>query len=55
MIEILYCPITNEIFLFSGLFELDEKKKVMTIYVYGRNKYKIIKVNAKSLTHLGWL
>lgn len=55
MTEVLYCPVTNEIFIFSGLFELNANKKVMTIYVYGRSGYKITKINAKSLTHLGWL
>lgn len=57
MIEILYCPILNELLLFEGKFELTGK--TVTVFVAGRKKLgmkinnKVINVN--SLVHIGWL
>jgi len=54
MIEILYCPINNELLLFTGAFEIDTKKNTMTLYLQTkRNRIKI--VEASQLVHIGWL
>jgi len=54
--EILYCPISNELFLFSGVYKLDTKKMEMTLYLYcSRNKVKKRKQKVISLKHIGWL
>lgn len=55
MSEILYDQVNNVLFLFSGEFELDTEKKVMTLYVYGKNRKSIKLIDAKNLTHIGWL
>lgn len=63
MIEVLYDPINNEIYLFNGKFEVDTKRLTITIYVMGykklgmalKSKNKTIKVNAKDVVHIGWL
>lgn len=55
MTEVLYCPVSNRIFLFSGVFELDTEKKVMTLYVYGEKRRDIELLDSKNLVHIGWL
>ena len=55
MTEILYCPMSNELVLFSGIFEVDAEKKVMTLYVYGKNRKGVRLLNSKNLVHIGWL
>jgi hypothetical protein len=63
MTEVLYDPINNEIYLFNGMFEVDTKGYTVTIYVAGSKKLGIalksdcnfLKVDAKSLVHIGWL
>lgn len=54
MIEILYSPKHNELFLFTGCFEIDDNKKTMTLYLIG-NRKKIVHLESKDLTHVGWL
>ena len=54
MIEILYDPINNELFLFTGAFEVDVEKKTMTLYLQTRRK-RIKIVEATQLAHIGWL
>lgn len=51
MTEVLYCPINNELLLFTGVFLTHEN--VMTIYGYANKKMK--EVNSKNLVHIGWL
>jgi hypothetical protein len=54
MSEVLYSPKHNEIFIFTGCFSYDDKKKTMTLYVFsGKKGYATIK--AKDLVHIGWL
>jgi hypothetical protein len=55
MTEVLYCPTNNEILLFTGCFEIDTKKKIMTLYVYGKSKRGIRLIDSKNLSHIGWL
>lgn len=63
MNEVLYDPVNNELYLFNGIFEVDIKRHTMTIYVAGSKKLgmalksdsNFLKVNAKSLVHIGWL
>lgn len=55
MTEVLYCPVSNELVLFSGIFEVDSNKKTMTIYVYGRKGYGVKNISSKDLVHIGWL
>jgi len=63
MTEVLYCPINNELLLFTGMFEVDTRRHTMTIYVMRskklgmalKSKDKTFKVDAKSLVHIGWL
>ena len=54
MTEILYDPINNELFLFTGAFEVDVEKKTMTLYLQTRRK-RIKIVEATQLAHIGWL
>jgi hypothetical protein len=63
MTEVLYDPINNELYLFNGMFEVDTKRHIMTIYVMSakklgmtlKSKDKTFKVNTKELVHIGWL
>ena len=52
MIEILYSPKNNKIFLFEGKFKFDVKTKSVIIYLTGKGS-KCIKVG--ELEHIGWL
>jgi hypothetical protein len=54
MTEILYCPKNNEFFLFTGAFEIDEKKKTIVLYLQTRRK-RMKAVAASELVHIGWL
>jgi hypothetical protein len=54
MIEVVYCPVNNEIFIFTGCFDLDVQTK--TIRAYLQTKRKGIKIaEASQLVHIGWL
>ena len=55
MTEILYCPVSNELVLFSGIFEVDAEKKAMVLYIYGRKGCEVKKLSSKNLVHIGWL
>lgn len=55
MTEVLYCPVSNELVLFSGIFEVDAENKVMVLYIYGRKGCKVKKLSSKDLVHIGWL
>jgi len=55
MIEILYCPINNELLLFTGAFEIDIQKNTMVIYVYGGKRRDIRLLDSSKLVHIGWL
>jgi hypothetical protein len=54
MIEVLYCPINNELLLFTGAFEFDVKTKTMIIYLQTKRK-RIKIVEASQLVSIGWL
>ena len=54
MTEVLYDPINNELFFFTGAFEFDVERKTMTLYLQTKRKcFKIVK--AAQLVHIGWL
>ena len=54
MTEVLYCPINNELFLFTGCYELDVQTNEMILYLHtNRNGIKI--VEAAQLVHIGRL
>lgn len=54
MIEVLYCPVNNEMFLFTGAFEIDTKKHTMILYLQTTRK-RIKMIEANQLVHIGWL
>jgi len=54
MIEILYSPKHDELFLFTGAYEIDDRDKVMTLYLIKR-KNSFVTVDAKDLIHVGYL
>lgn len=54
MTEVLYCPINNELLLFTGSYELDIEKKKMILYLQ-TNRKRIKIVEAGQLVHIGWL
>ncbi len=54
MSEVLYCPINNELLLFTGCYELDVQTEKMILYLQTRRK-RIKIVEATQLTHIGWL
>lgn len=54
MTEILYCPINNELLLFTGVFEIDTKKNTMTLYLQTKRK-RIKMIEANQLVYIGWL
>lgn len=54
MTEILYCPKNNEFLLFTGAFEVDEKKNTMILYLETSRK-RMKKIEAGQLVHIGWL
>ena len=54
MTEILYSPKHNELFLFTGAYEIDDIKKTMILYLVG-NKKKLAHLESKDLIHVGWL
>ena len=54
MTEVLYCPINNELFLFTGCYELDVQTKTMLLYLQTTRK-RIKIVEATQLVHIGWL
>lgn len=51
MTEVLYCPINNELLLFTGVFLTHETG--MTIFVYANKKMK--EIDPRKLVHIGWL
>lgn len=51
MTEVLYCPVNNELLLFTGVFLTHDN--IMTIYVYSHKKMK--EVDSSTLVHIGWL
>ena len=54
MTEVLYCPINNELLIFTGCYEVDLKKNIITLYLQtGRKRIK--KVSGDVLVHIGWL
>ncbi len=63
MTEILYDPINDELYLFTGIFEVDTKRHAITIYEIRskklgmalKSKDKTVEIDAKSLVHIGWL
>lgn len=55
MTEVLYCPINNELFLFTGKYKLDKKSMRITICLQCNNPRKKREINVKSLKHIGWL
>ena len=54
MTEVLYDPINNELFFFTGAFEFDTEKNTMTLYLQTRRK-RIKIVDATQIVHIGWL
>jgi len=54
MTEILYCPINNQLFLFTGCYELDIQTKTMLLYLQTNRKRRKV-VEATQLIHIGWL
>jgi hypothetical protein len=52
MTEVLYCPKSNKLFLFSGNFRLDLEAKTVTLFLSGKGTKKI---EATELVHIGWL
>jgi hypothetical protein len=54
MIEILYCPVNNELLLFTGRFEVDLLNDTITIYLQNNRKC-VKKVTGDRLVHIGWL
>lgn len=54
MTEILYCPKNNELLLFTGACELDEKNKTIVLYLQTSRK-RMKKIEASQLVHIGWL
>lgn len=54
MTEVLYDPINNEFYLFTGTFELDKQNKTMILYLQTRRR-NIKIVEANQLFHIGWL
>lgn len=55
MIEILYDPKLNTLFLFTGKCKLDLKRKIMTAYVYTENSNKHMFKHHTKFVHIGWL
>lgn len=56
MTEVLYDIVNNQIYLFEGNFEIDNKSKRITIVlVSGKKLYKTPKVKIGQLVHIGWL
>jgi hypothetical protein len=51
MIEILYSPKHNRIFLSTMRFELDIKAICITVYLEGKSR----SVKPEDLIHIGWL
>ena len=54
MTEVLYCPINNELLLFTGCYELDVQTKTMLLYLQ-TNRKRIKIVEATQLVHIGFL
>lgn len=54
MTEVLYCPINNQIFLFTGAFEVDAENKILKVYLQ-TNRKRIKIIEATQLVHIGWL
>ena len=54
MTEILYCPKSKEILLFTGTYEFDTQNNTMVIYLHTRRK-QLMSVEASELVHIGWL
>lgn len=54
MTEVLYCPINNQLFLFTGAFEVDAENKILKVYLQTQGK-RIKVVEAINLIHIGWL
>jgi hypothetical protein len=54
MTEILYCPINNELFLFTGCYEINTQTNTMLLYLQTICK-RVKIVDASQLTHIGWL
>lgn len=54
MIEILYSPITNELFLCSGRWKIDLKNYCMTVTLYS-DETEVECNNIKQFEHIGWL
>lgn len=54
MTEVLYCPVNNELLLFTGCYEIDIQTNTMLLYLHAtRNSIKV--VEATQLVHIGWL
>lgn len=54
MTEVLYCPLNNELLLFTGCYEIDVQTKSMILYLQTRNR-RMKAVEASQLVHIGWL
>ena len=54
MTEVLYCPINNELLLFTGCYEIDIQTNTMFLYLQTTRK-RIKIVEATQLVHIGWL
>jgi hypothetical protein len=54
MTEILYCPINNELFLFTGCYEINIQTNTMLLYLQTTRK-RVRIVDATQLVHVGWL
>jgi len=54
MIEILYSPQYNKLFIFTGCYKFDDIKKTMILYLFTEKKSHIT-INSKELVHVGWL
>ena len=54
MTEVLYCPINNELLIFTGRYEVDLVKDTITLYLQTKRK-RIKVVEPTQLVHIGWL
>ena len=54
MTEVLYCPVNNELFLYTGCYEINIQTNTMTLYLQTTHK-RVKIVDANQLKHIGWL
>lgn len=54
MIEVLYSPEHNELYVFTGCYEYNAETNTMILYLM-TNRKKCVTIQAKDLVHVGWL